>query len=113
MPFIDSKITVKLSEQKKENIKTRLGEAVSILGKSETYLMVGFEDGYSLYMGGRKLENGAYVSVSLFGKPSSDACNNFTAEVCRILESELEIPGRNIYVSYWGTGEWGWNGNNF
>ena len=60
MPFIDSKITVKMSEQKKENIKMRLGEVISILGKSETYLMVGFEDGYSLYMGGRKLEKGAY-----------------------------------------------------
>jgi phenylpyruvate tautomerase PptA (4-oxalocrotonate tautomerase family) len=113
MPFIESKITVKLTEEKKENIKSRLGEAVSILGKSETYLMVGFEDGYSLYMGGRKLEKGAYVSVRVFGKASSDACDRFTGEVCRILESELEIPGKNVYVSYWGTQDWGWNGNNF
>ena len=51
MPFIDSKVTVSLPEEKKEAIKTRLGEAISVLNKSETYLMVGFEDNYDLYMG--------------------------------------------------------------
>ena len=62
MPFIDSKITGTVSEEKKEAIKTRLGQAISILNKSETYLMVGFEDNYDLFMAGQKLEKGAYVS---------------------------------------------------
>ena len=66
MPFIDSKITVPVTEEKREAIKARLGQAVGLLNKSETYLMVGFEDNYTLYMGGQKLERGAYVmSVSL------------------------------------------------
>lgn len=51
MPFIDSKVTVTLTKDKKESIKARLGQAVSILHKSEAYLMVGFEDDYDLYMG--------------------------------------------------------------
>ena len=55
MPFIDSKITVSLTPKKEEAIKTKLGEAIQILNKSETYLMVGFEDNYDLYMGGSKL----------------------------------------------------------
>ena len=33
--------------------------------------MVGFEDDYSLYMGGNKLEKGAFVSVRVFGKINS------------------------------------------
>ena len=70
MPFIDSKITVSLTPEKEEAIKTKLGEAIQILNKSETYLMVGFEDNYDLYMGGSKLDKGAYVSVSLFGQAS-------------------------------------------
>ena len=41
MPFIDSKVTVTLTKDKKESIKARLGQAVSILHKSEAYLMVG------------------------------------------------------------------------
>ena len=64
MPFIDSKITVSLTPEKEEAVKTKLGEAIQILNKSETYLMVGFEDNYDLYMGGSKLDKGAYVSVS-------------------------------------------------
>lgn len=44
MPFIDSKITLKVSEEKKEAIKTELGKAVSVLSKPESYLMVGFAD---------------------------------------------------------------------
>ena len=44
MPFIDSKITVPVTPEKKESIKSRFGEAVRLLNKSETYLMDGFED---------------------------------------------------------------------
>ena len=56
MPFIDSKITVKVSDEKKEAIKTELGQAISILSKPESFLMVGFDDEYCLYMGGSSLE---------------------------------------------------------
>ena len=113
MPFIDSKITVKLTEQQKETIKTRLGKAVSILHKGEGYLMVGFEDGYTLYFGGKKLEKGAYVSVSLFGSASSADYDAMTGEICKILSEELSIPGNAVYVTYHGLRDWGWNGGNF
>lgn len=113
MPFIDSKITGTVSAEKKESIKTRLGQAISILNKSETYLMVGFEDNYDLFMAGKKLEKGAYVSVSLFGNASSDAYDKMTAKICEILEDELSIPGDKVYVSYHGVNDWGWNGRNF
>ena len=44
MPFIDSKLTVKVDDDKKEALKAKLGQAIGILGKTESYLMVGFED---------------------------------------------------------------------
>ena len=47
MPFIDSKITVKVSDEKKEVLKAKIGKAVSIIGKPESFLMVGFEDEYN------------------------------------------------------------------
>ena len=59
MPFIDCKLTLKLSEEKREAVKAELGRAVSLLRKSERYLMVGFAEGYELYMAGKKLEKGA------------------------------------------------------
>lgn len=113
MPFIDSKITGAVSNDKKEKIKDELGKAVSILGKTESYLMVGISDNYDLYMGGNKLEKGAYVSVSLFGNASSEAYDSMTAEICRIYEKELGIPGKSVYVTYHGINDWGWNGSNF
>lgn len=113
MPFIDSKVTVSLSVEKEENIKQKLGQAIGILGKTESFLMVGFEDDYSLYMGGNKLEKGAFVSVRVFGKIDSSQSNEMTAKICQIFADELDIPGRNVYVTYQGIADWGWNGNNF
>ena len=113
MPFIDSKITVKLTDEKKESIKARLGQAVSLLRKSESYLMVGFDDGYDLYMGGNKLEKGAYVSVSLFGSASSADYEKMTGAICNVMQEELGIPGDKVYVTYHGVNDWGWNGSNF
>jgi hypothetical protein len=113
MPFIDSKITVPVTPDKEESIKAKLGKAIGLLGKSENYLMVGFEDGYDLYMGGKKLEKGAYVSVSLFGNASSSAYDKMTGEICNILSDELNIPSDAVYVTYHGVNDWGWNGRNF
>ena len=113
MPFIDSKITVPVTPEKRESIKSKLGQAIRLLGKTETYLMVGFEDNYDLYLGGNKLEKGAFVSVSLYGNASSYAYDQMTAEICKILSDELCIPGSNVYVTYQGVKDWGWNGGNF
>ena len=44
MPFINSKISTSLTEAQETEIKTRLGQAIqTIPGKSESWLMVGFE----------------------------------------------------------------------
>ena len=75
--------------------------------------MVGIEDNYDLYMGGNKLEKGAYVSVSLFGNATSSAYEKMTGEICKIYEEELGIPGQAVYVTYHGVNDWGWNGRNF
>ncbi len=113
MPFIDSKITVAVSQEKKDILKAEFGKAMSIIGKPESFLMVGFEDNYDLYMGGKKLEKGAYVAVSLFGNASGAAYEEMTSVICQLFEKELGIPGNSVYVTYHGVDDWGWNGRNF
>ena len=113
MPFIDSKISVSVAHEKKEIIKAEFGRLMSVLGKSESYLMVGMEDNYDLWMGGTKLEKGAYVSVSLLGNASSDAYEKLTGKICELFENELNIPGSSVYVTYHPVSDWGWNGSNF
>ena len=99
MPFIDSKVTVSVTEEQKEKIKSELGKAITTLHKTETYLMVGIEDDY--------------VSVSLFGNASASDYDNMTAKICEIYEQELGIPSNAIYVTYHPIADWGWNGHNF
>lgn len=113
MPFIDSKITLKLTEEKKNSIKTKFGQAISIINKPESFLMVGIDDNYDIFMAGQKVEKAAYISVSLFGNASSEAYERLTAEICKIMNDELEIPGDKVYVTYHGVNDWGWNGKNF
>ena len=57
MPFINSKISVKLTEEQEKKIKDRLGKAIALIpGKTESWLMVGFEDDYKLYFKGEACE---------------------------------------------------------
>lgn len=113
MPFIDSKLTVPVTEEQKEKIKSELGKAITILHKTETYLMVGIEYNYDLWLAGKKLDKGACVSVSLFGGASASDYDNMTAKICEIYERELSIPGNAVYVTYHPITDWGWNGHNF
>lgn len=114
MPFIDSKITSKLSDAQKDTLKTELGQIISCIpGKSEQWLMVGFADNYDLYFAGKKLDQGAFVEVKIFGQTTEDALANVTSRICALYEKELGIPQNNIYVKYEFANHWGWNGNNF
>ena len=113
MPYIDSKITKKLTDEKKEIIKSELGKAIGALNKPESFLMVGIADGYDLWFAGNKLDDGAYIEVSLLGNASSELYEKMTALVCDIMEKELGIPKSNVYVTYHPVNDWGWNGKNF
>lgn len=113
MPFINSKVSVAMTEEQKDIIKTKLGEAITALGKSESWLMVGFDDNYCLYFKGQKSEKIAMIEVALFGKAGAAAYEKFTALVCDIFGEVLGIPADKIYVKYEEVSNWGWNGSNF
>jgi phenylpyruvate tautomerase PptA (4-oxalocrotonate tautomerase family) len=113
MPFINVKTNVSVSADKAENIKSKLGDAITAVpGKSEAWLMVGIEDDYKLYFKGSG-EEAAMVEVSILGGASSGALSDLTGRISGILTDELAIPCSRIYVSYMSTPDWGWNGSNF
>lgn len=114
MPFIDSKVSVKVSKEQEQEIKSRLGRAISIIpGKSESWLMVGIEDEYSLYFRGDDSEPMAFVEVRIFGGPNRDAFEKMTAEITKIYGDVLGIAPDHMYIKYSATTDWGWNGSNF
>lgn len=114
MPYIQTKLSKTLNEQQKETLQNQLTDAVaSSFGKPKAFVMAGIEDNQDLYMGGKKLENGAYLSIKLLGNTSKPVCNQLTNAICQILEKELGISGQNVYVSYHPVELWGWNGQMF
>ena len=114
MPYIESKVTVNLSEKQREDLKTELGKIVEeIPGKSEKYLMLGFQDNYPLYFKGEKLDYGAFIEVKIFGAVAEDYLNQVTHEICNLYSSKLNIPKKSIYVKFEEVDNWGWNGRNF
>lgn len=114
MPYISTKTNVKISSEKCDSIKTKLGKAIELIpGKSENWLMVSFEDEDRLYFKGKNDKPVAFVEVKLFGKASRDAYNNLTREITNILHDELGIQPDCIYVKYEEVATWGWNGSNF
>lgn len=113
MPFIDVKTNVRLSDGQKEKLKSEFGKAVAILGKPESYLMVGICDGYDLYFAGKKLEKGAYLSVSCFGNVNAASSEKMTAKLCSVLQETIGVEGDHVYITYHGVENWGFDGANF
>lgn len=114
MPCIQTKVTGKISEKQEKAAKERLGKAISMLpGKSESWLMLSFEDECSLYFKGERKEGTAFVEVKLFGGADSASYDRLTAEITKILHEELNVDPARCYVKYEETEHWGWNGQNF
>lgn len=113
MPFISTKTNVEISTEKEQIIKSRLGEAISLVGKSEGWLMLEFSDNCKMYFKGESSSPMAFLDVSIFGNASKSACENFTREACRIMSEELGISPDKVYVKYEFSTEWGWNNMNF
>lgn len=113
MPMIQAKVTMELPQEKRDVLKAEFGKAISLMNKPESYLMIDLSDKADLYFGGKKLDKGAYVEIKVLGNVDAGASSKMTARVCEILQSQLGIPGDAVYVSYFGTSNWGWNGSNF
>lgn len=114
MPFINSKISTSLSKEQETQIKEKLGKAIELIpGKSENWLMVGFEPETSLYFRGDNSQPIAFVEVSVFGGENKAAFENLTARICEIYGEVLGIAADHIYVKYQAVSNWGWNGSNF
>ena len=114
MPFIDTKLNIRLSEEKETLVKTRLGEAISLFpGKSEYWLMMNFTDNCRMWFRGYNTFPVAMVEIKLFGSAEAALCEEMTATVTRIFGEELGIAPDRVYVKYEFVETWGWNGENF
>ncbi len=113
MPYINTVTTKKISQDMKKELTKELGEAITLLpGKSEEWLMLRFEDGAEMAFRGDVEKDAAMIEVALLGKAPADALNNLTARLTQIITEKLGVAGDRIYVKYFETDKWGWNGSN-
>lgn len=110
MPYIKTSTNVKISDEKLEIIKSKFGEAISIMGKPESYLMLEFSDTSKMYFRGVN-EKIAFIDVKVLGSVNNS--EEMTKVLTEIISSELDIPSNNIYIAYMGYSNWGLNGSNF
>ena len=114
MPYINIKVSEKLTEEKKTELKAALGKAIeAIPGKSETYLMVCIEDGQSIWFAGDDSEPSAFIDVRILGHAKPEDFSRMTGELCRVCESLIGIAPSRVYAAYAEVDNWGWNGRNF
>ena len=112
MPFINTKVNVSLSKEQEQTLKTQFGQAISLIGKSEPWLMLNFDDNCKLWFKGSD-SPAAIAEVSLYGKASPSAYDALTARLTDILAAVLNIAPNRIYVKYSEIEYWGLGGSNF
>ena len=109
MPYISAKFSTPVSETQEKDIKTALGKAITILGKSENYLMVEIEPERKLYFHGSNDEPVAFFEVKLLGSAPKSKYEELTAKLCETALDVLDIHGDNVYVKFEEVEYWGYN----
>ena len=112
MPFISLKTNQTINSSTETNLKNKFGNAIKILGKTEDWLMLCFEDEQKMYFKGDSSEGIAFLNVKIYGKACKVAYDDMTKELTKIVSQELDIPASNVYVKYEECDMWGYNGIN-
>ena len=113
MPFITTRTNTEITKEQEFSIKEKLGEAISLLGKSESWLMLDFKDNCRLWFKGDNGKKLAFVEIALIGKATPSQYDTMTEKVCEIISSEHRISSDCIYVKYEEVSNWGYNGFNY
>lgn len=112
MPHISTTTNLSISEPVRDTLARRYGEAITLIGKSEAWLMLSFNADVPMYFRGES-KPCAYLEVGLLGKANAQAYDSLTAKLTEIVTGELGVPADRVYVKYSETPYWGWNGGNF
>ena len=111
MPFIEVKTSVHLTEELKNDLKTGLGQVITLIpGKTEAVTMVGLIGDYDLYFGGVDVDKGAYVEVKMYKSATTEAKAAVNKGICDLLKSTLSVEADNVYMTFFEQAEWGFKG---
>lgn len=112
MPLITAKTSTEISKEKEAILKEKFGKAIELINKSESWLMIDFQESCHLWFKGEDTPS-AMIEVDLFGKASDSGYDALTKAITDIVNSELGISSDRIYVKYNEISHWGYSGFNF
>lgn len=112
MPLITTKASTEISKEKEVILKEKFGKAIELINKSESWLMIDFQENRHLWFKGDSAPS-AMVEVDLLGKASDSGYDALTKAITDIVSDELGISADRIYVKYNEFDHWGYNGFNF
>ncbi len=111
MPYINVNTTQKLEDNKKEAIKRKLGELISIIpGKSESVLMIKFDDSSTIYYSGDVKEKAAYVDIKIHGSASNGQKKQLIERVFDVIREQLGIDNDDVFITISEFENWGFRG---
>jgi len=113
MPHVSITANKPVSFALQEKLKQEIGRKIELIPrKTEKWLMCQINDNANLYFGGSK-DAAVYIEVKIFGAIDKETAEQFTAEATKTVSDILDVPPDRIYISYFATGVWGYNGRNF
>ncbi|MDR3344732.1 MAG: hypothetical protein LBT21_03970 [Oscillospiraceae bacterium] len=112
MPYIETVTNQTIDDETAESLKTALGEAVTLIGKTESWLQLSFRSDATMYFRGQAVPQ-VYARVALLGAAGAGAYEKMSARLCEIYGEQLGVPPESVYIQYEEARVWGWNGGNF
>lgn len=114
MPFIHTKTTKSITPDVEKVLTAELGRAITLLpGKTEEWLMLGFEGEAHMAFRGEMRDDLVFAEVKLLGQATREAYDRLTAALCDIYHKALDVPTDGIYIQYVEAKTWGFDGINF
>jgi len=107
MPYMRVSLSKKLTEEQRQSLYEKLGEALRhIPGKEPFMLIADIEDGRQFYAFGKKQENFAFVDARYFSRAEYHAKRDFAIAVMKAIEevagTKRECISMNIFeLSTW------------
>ncbi len=112
MPYIDINTTIKIEKQNRDNIKSGLGEIISIIpGKSESVLMIGFNQQIPMYYSGEEKEQCAFIEIKIHGSATPKQKQKVIENCFLLFEDSLDMKKEDIFITISEFPIWGFQGN--
>ncbi|MBR4691907.1 MAG: hypothetical protein IKP17_04025 [Oscillospiraceae bacterium] len=108
MPYMRVSLSAKLTEEQKQSLYEKLGEALRhIPGKEPFMLIAEIADGLQFYAFGKKQENFAFVDARYFSRVEYHAKRDFAVAVMKAIEETAGTKSTNISMNIFELSTWG------